>query len=260
MKFWIPGLLLTLIVLFAGCDMAPPILKARQLNNTGLEYSEKGDKAQAIVYFREAYNVEGVPDSERATFLNNIGEEYFANNPDSAKYYYLQATQLTNRNTYSGLYSRANVDILDKRVDRALDRLLRAYEIDDTKMQANNLLGLIYLGDFDKTYLDPRKALKFNRAAYDVSQNVNTVSLMARNYYLLNDMKQAVPLFEEACKQAPDNPGHLETLTMVYLEMGRTEEANTLMAKLKDMDGPLYDRVISAHIKTGEHTLTWNNN
>jgi len=248
--------LLTMTMCFAGCDLVNSN-KPNELNRIGIHYSEEGQKKKAINYFLAASLTKNITDSERTIYLGNLGREYWQSNEDSSKYYFMKAANLSDKNSFKGLYYTANVFVLDKKTTQARDLLLKAYQIDSLDMSINNLLGIIYMGENGRECYAPQKALKYNLRTYNVKRDLAAAFTLAKNYYLINDTKKAVPLFEDVCKRAPDFTPCLSILIMVYQELGRNKDADKLLIILKQKDLPRYNQIIKLNIKKGEHGLNW---
>lgn len=246
-----------LLFFLYGCNMLDPAARARELNKTALKYSRKEDRQEAIKYFYQASQVEGITDSQRTLILENMGNEYRHYKTDSAKYYYYQAACVNNRNSYNWLFSMANCYLMDKRTDSALPLLIRAGERDSMGMQNNNILGCVYMGEYGEGYTDLVKALKYNLRYDRVAQSATSAFTLAKNYYLLNDTTRSVQLFEEIYQKYPNYTPALGSLIMVYKELGRSADAETMLDDLKKKDYARYKRVVAVNIKAGEHGLTW---
>ena len=248
--------LLTIVICFAACDFNDP-RRAQELNKTGLKFSAEGKKQDALKYFIEAYKTKGITDSQRTIYMENIGNEYWINDVDSSRFYYTQAAKINNRNSYNWLYCMANVYILNGQTDTALLFGLRANDRNSKDMLANNLLGLIYMGEFGQDYFAPGKALKYNLRSYEASNDIASEFDLAKNYYLLNEMGKAVPMFEDICRKFPDRTPYLGSLAMIYQELGRISDAKNVMSVLKVKDSVRYERILKMQIKSGQHGITW---
>jgi tetratricopeptide (TPR) repeat protein len=249
-------LLLIIACYSAACGLRNP-RRAQELNKIGLKYSAQGSRADALKYFIEAYEMEGITDSQRTIYMENIGNEYWMNNVDSAIYYYAQAARVNNRNSFNWLYCMANVYILKGQTDTALLYGLRANDRNSKDMLANNLVGLIYMGEFGQDYYAPEKALKYNLRSYEAYYDVASEFALAKNYYLLNKMDKAIPLFEDVCKKSPDRTAYTGSLAMIYQELGRESDANRLLAEIKIKEPLRYEKIVNMQIKAGQHGITW---
>jgi tetratricopeptide (TPR) repeat protein len=119
------------------------------------------------------------------------------------------------------------------------------------------MIGVIYMGEYDKAYYDPAKALPYNLRYNKLVHDVYAAFSLAKNYYLVNDMERSVDVFEEIRRKYPDYTPALGSLVMVYEELGRTEDANALLAELRTKDQQTYEHVSNSKIKAGMHGLTW---
>ena len=249
-------ILLILASVLSSCNLYDA-KHAKELNKLGISCMELGDKKCAIANFLQASQAGAIPDSDRTIYLENLGQEYSGFKLDSAKYYYGRAAELNGRNTVQWLYIMAKMDLLDGHTDQALSRLTLAYAKDPRKMGVNNLLGALYMGDYGREYLDPHKALKYNLYCYEVNKRVRVEFLLARNYYELNDMDHALPLFEDAEKKAPQNSNFKGSLIMVYQELGMDSLANPLLEQIKARDSGTYNIIVNSRIRKGQHGLVW---
>jgi len=237
-----------------------PERKAEQLNLKGLNYGDSGDKKHAIEYFLLASETEGIPDTLKALYWENAAIEYVNLNKDSAIYYYEKAALLHPKNSYNNLYDKASVHLLKGETAEAGEMLLRAYDLNNKHLRANHMLGIIYMGDYDSAFYAPQKALRYNLAAYRINKTSYTELVLAKNYYYVNDPQNAAALFEDIYNKTPANVNNAADLAMIYLELGRTEEANKLLDQIRLTDPQSYNRIINLHIKLGQHSLKWRPN
>jgi tetratricopeptide (TPR) repeat protein len=77
------------------------------------------------------------------------------------------------------------------RVPEAAARLEQAHALEPRGLAANNVLGLLYLGDNGEQYADHRKALAYNRAAFEIEPGRITEIALVRNYLALHEYEQA---------------------------------------------------------------------
>lgn len=231
--------------------------KARELNKAGLGYSLRGHKKEALKCYIEASEMKGITDSERTIYFQNVGDSYWPENPDSARFFYLRAAQLNKKGSYNWLYDMSNYYALNERPDSALPYLLKAYDMDSVNKLANNLLGVIYLGEAGGGFHDPEKALKYNLNSYNAFKDVTSEFVLAKNYYELNDMQKSLYHFENAYRRAPERLQYMGTLIMVYQELGKDFEANKLLTLLQGRDLHRYEKIVNSNIKKGKHGLVW---
>ncbi|MBS1565843.1 MAG: hypothetical protein JST39_15755, partial [Bacteroidetes bacterium] len=237
----------------------PAVERADHYNRLGLTYSSEGYTAQALDNYRAACAVWGIPDSSRAIYTSNIAHEYWDSNPDSARYYYNEAINLCVAGSVHQLYYRAHVAMLDHDMESVVKLLLQSHLVDSSYLPANNMLGILFIGDYDKKYTDPRRALRFNKLAFNGYGDAGTAYILGRNYYMLNMTENAVSMFEKALNYSPYKTNYIKTLIMVDQELGRREQADSLLEVLRDKDTTVYNSVINSSIQEGDHTITWNN-
>ena len=245
-----------LFIQLTGCGLSPTS-RAKELNKLALQSSRKQNQQAAVKYFFEACQIKGISDSLRTMLLENFANEYCYYKDDSAKYYYSQAAALNNRNSYHWLYCMANYYLLDNRVDSAVPLLIRATERDSKNIQVNNLLGSIYQGDYGNEYIDYEKSLVCNLEYYHAAKTRYATFALAKSYYLLNDVPKSIALFKELYEKYPDYTSATGSLIMIYEELGKKAEADSLLADLKTRDYPRYTKIKGMTIKAGQHGLVW---
>ena len=238
--------------------------QAAEVNEAGNRYLNEGRNEEAKSAFLQASRYRNIPDSMRTTYFNNLALAYLETaQPDSAQFYYKQAALLNAENSYNYLVSMGNVSLIDNDIGRAVSRFEKAYILDSTKLIVNNCLGLIYLGDYDPSYADPVFALHYNKKAFDIL-NANgatdgiSKSVLAENYYKLNDVSKAMLLFQELHEAYPLHVSYLATLIMLKQEKGLGKEAEILLQKLKQQDTERYQELYENPIDSGTHGIVWN--
>ncbi|MEY3399362.1 MAG: hypothetical protein RL220_1956, partial [Bacteroidota bacterium] len=141
---------------------------------------------EAIPYFREAGNLDGVRKTTRALMFRNQAQCYLAlQMNDSAVKYSIAAAQLFEPESYEYLINMADVDLLSGHVREATEKLEKAFAINPDDVAACNSLGLIYLGEYDYESYSPEKALPFNQKAFQINRDRTTEEVLSRNYFAL---------------------------------------------------------------------------
>ncbi|RYG45445.1 MAG: tetratricopeptide repeat protein [Chitinophagaceae bacterium] len=252
-----------LIILFftislAGCRSTDPV-KAAQLNTQGLALASQNKHREAIECYRKAAAYKAIPDSMRSIYLTNVAMSYHTLEVnDSAKFYFAKSAALNRKKSCAYLVNMAYIALIDHDTEMALEMLKDAHRFRPENLTANNLLGLIYLGDYDETFHDPQKALRYNIAAYNAFEDDIAKSLLARNYYELNNTEKAIQLFRELNQKNPEIVSYLATLIMMEQELGNPERADELLQQLKQIDEEKYKELAADPLQPGTHNIVWN--
>jgi len=116
-------------------------------------------------------------------------------------------------------------------VDRAIQSLLRARELDATDPRVPYALGLIhrFKGDEEPALEEFRRAVEL--APGDPEANYNVAVSLAN----LDQRSQALPYFEIAARLDPTLLGPLNNLQLIYRRAGRKDEADRILDQFKSL-------------------------
>ena len=153
--------------------------------------------------------------------------------------------------------SMVNLFLMDEKIDSAKRYLEEAYSIDSSRGEVNNLLGLIYLGDYGQAYYNPEKAYKFNNEAFLVFKDAASKFALAKNEYFLNNVDRSITLFTQLRREKPTNENYLVSLILIKIENGDLSNINYLVRELKSRFPGSYHRVVS-QLSFGTHVVRWN--
>lgn len=179
-----------------GCGDAARTLaeqaKLQALRVEAAQLHDAGQSQQAIAKFREVVNSSVATDAEKAHALRFISLGYYELNdfPRSGEYA-ARAAVYYPQGSYDYLVNMADADLMQGRVPEAADKLEQAHALEPRGLAANNVLGLLYLGDNGEQYADHRKALAYNRAAFEIEPGRITQIALVRNYLALEDYEPA---------------------------------------------------------------------
>lgn len=250
--------MLSILLVLISCKSNQQRNLADDFNNQGLLLTDEGRERDAIYAFRQAVNASEDSDPDRGVFLRNLAATFRAAGIlDSAKYFYRLAANTYPQDSHDYLIIYANIFLVDNNVDSSLVYLEKAYRIDSSDPVVNDLLGLIYLGDYDRSFYNPDKALQYNLASHKIFQKASSKFVLAKNYYYLNDMERSLRLFREIHEEYPDIIYYLEGLIMVEQEMGNLVGAAKLLDELKTKNIARYNERIEDPIKPGTHSIFW---
>ncbi|MFI5204397.1 MAG: tetratricopeptide repeat protein [Flavobacteriales bacterium] len=211
--------------------------KANEYNQNGLDARARGDFEEAKLNGRKAIAFTSIAVSDQCIMLRNMAENYIAlEEYDSARYFYSQVFERTMVNTFYYYVCKADIYLIDHDVENALPMLLEANKIDPNTLEVNNMLGLIYLGDYDEEYSNYEKALSYNRVTFDLSKDHNSVIVYLKNLYYLEMYTRGEEVFDE---QYPNHKSVIDILyygCLIKTELGKTDEAEELKAKVIELD------------------------
>ena len=168
------------------------------------------------------------------------------NRYDEAEFAYLNSFQ-GNRYDSSIYVNLASIEQKRGNIHKALDYLLKAYEIDPKSSKVNNNLGSVYfkMGDYAKSDFYIRKAMKSN--PYKLNPYINLSNLHLEKHEYL----KALAVYQDAIKLFPKDRdlklGELYTLLL----LNETENAYHKIEKLlrKSYPSDFYIKMAKALIK-----------
>lgn len=197
---------------------------AKVVHNFGMMYFAKGDIARAIGYFKEA--IEKNPMFVKS--YNALGEIYEnMGDIESAIKYYEHAHEISPANT-ERLVALSKLFYKKGETDRAETILKDAVSDMRGDVAASaHLMGEIYLAKNQN-----EKALEMLIKSY--SQNPSDIAIMeslAETYRKVGKQKEALNLYNECLKIAPDNALAYYNMSKAYLEMSDKKNAIENMKK-----------------------------
>ncbi len=241
-----------------SCKTDNSAYEAYRLNEEASRLFEAGKTEEAIKLYSQATSYTAVHDSIRVIYYANLANAYKSlNNKDSARFYYKKAIQISPKGSVDYYTNHAQISLLDTLAEKALYGLEKAYQLNPNNSTANNLLGIIYLGQYNMELYDPQKALPFNIKTNDLLNDVNAKIVLAKNYYYLEMVEKAVALFKEMHRDYPDDVEYLFVITMMEQELGNEENVNYYLEKLKPLSQEKYEELINNPVEPGHHTIVW---
>ncbi|NVZ69438.1 hypothetical protein HX791_09680 [Pseudomonas costantinii] len=216
----------------AGCDKIQESIKANEHKNEiknnfvqSQVLQDRGSNAAAIDSFKKIEADPAASNQQKASALRYISLSYY----ESGDYqrsgdYAAKAAAYYPVGSYYYLVNMADADLMQDRIPSARDRLERAVEIDPQKLAANNVLGLLYMGDNGKQYADYNKALVFNQAAFNIAPGRITQIVLVRNLIKVREYSKAETHLNELKLKYP-NDDRLRSLQS-ELDTSRTESTN----------------------------------
>ncbi|WP_294733470.1 tetratricopeptide repeat protein [uncultured Pseudomonas sp.] len=206
-------LILLLCTLTPGCDKVQESIKAAEhkaeLKNRILQSAQlqdNGNNLEAIERFKKIAADPTASDQQKAGALRFISLSYYemGDYPRSGDFA-AQAAQYYPAGSYFYLVNMADADLMRHDIPSARERLEQAVKISPRILAANNVLGLLYLGDNGKEYADFNKALVFNQAAFDIAPGRITEIVLVRNLIKVGHYAQAETHLQQLKSKYPDD-------------------------------------------------------
>lgn len=243
----IPAIKLVLFLLtvsFFSCDPVKTEADAIKINQAGVEFMDQGNYEKALLSFNEAIKNTKLSLPVKGSIYRNIAITYSSlNNTDSSLHYSSLAAKCFDKNSYDYLVNMADVELASGRIEKALSHLLKAATFNSDDMAVNNSLGLVYLGEYDDAFTDYKKALIYNKKAFDFAGDRVTEEVLGRNYYRLEDYENAELHFKNLLNKNPDVATYLLYGGMIKYKLNMKPEADLLFNKLLIVDSTYKETV-----------------
>ena len=217
-----------IVIIVIGAIIIYPLIydKGKRHNIRGLKYLHQAKFDKALVAFKKAADLETRSNEKKVMYLRNISLAYHEMEEfESAFYYRKEALKYCESNSYDFHVQKGDIGILKRDLDRAIINFKEALKLNPDKLEANNSIGLIYLGDYGTEYQDLEKALFYNKKANQIYDDNTTRNVLARTYYESGDLQNAERLFRKIIR---DTPNHLDSkfsLAVICYYLGKISEA-----------------------------------
>jgi len=200
-------------------DEKTPSVKGEIVKNIALIYNQKGETDKAIAAM-------GAARSANPNDVNLIIAEadMYLKNKNMAKYKELITQAVQKSPNDADLFYNLGVVTSEADPAEGIKYYTRALEIKPNYTNANINLGLIMLRDEQKI-ID-----QMNKLGTSAADNKRYDTLKAQRDGLY---AKALPYFEKAHKDEPENQYVISTLSTIYQAMERTSDAKAMKAKLK---------------------------
>jgi len=220
-----------------SCKPIPKEQDAIDLNDKALTLLSEGKYDESVAMFREALQNPRITQASKGTIYRNMALVFEEQQiPDSSIHYSTIAAKCFRKNSYEYLVNMGNVDLLTGKTAAAKIKLLRAADMKPDEMIVNNLLGLLYLGEYEEEFMDLEKALKYNKRAYQLSNSRTTAFILGINYYNLEDYESAEIYYEQAYTEKPDNASYAFNNALVKYKLNKKADAELLFNKVLTID------------------------
>jgi len=156
------GILIIIIIIILGVKFFYPewfiVDRSTRYNINGLSYLGNSEFEKAKGEFKKAYKFETKSNEKKVMYLRNISLTYHGLGEFESCYYYRkESLKYCAPNSYDYYVNKGDLAILKDEITSAIKCFERAIEIDSEKLEANNSLGLIYIGDYGKDILTLKK-------------------------------------------------------------------------------------------------------
>ena len=229
--------IITLAFGLFSCNQLPTEADAIKLNEIGINLMNEGKYEQAIASFKEAIQNSRLNTNSKGNIYRNMALAYHEQTIiDSAFHFSTLAAKCFKKNSYDYLVNMAYVDILVGKTGIAKSKLLKAETMNSEDMAVNNILGLIYLGDYGEEFTDLDKALRYNKKAYEINGSRGTEDILARNYYELGEYENAELHYDHVYSKSPDLVVYALNTGMTKYKLKKISDAEVLFRKVITMD------------------------
>ncbi len=218
-----------LLLFFVSCVETPTEDNAIDVNEKGIELINSGKYEEALQAFLKAIKNPALTKKSKGTIYRNIAITYNQlEKTDSAIHFSTLAAKCYRKNSFDYLVNAADVDLLRGKTDIALAKLLRAVDLEPDEMSVNNTLGLIYMGEYDDAHTDLEKALQYNLKAFETNGGRIIEEVLARNYYNMENYKEAELHYEHLLQNYPDMVSYSLNMGMTKHKLKKKKEADKL--------------------------------
>lgn len=235
---------IALLLVFQSCNLMNNN-KLIDLNEKGLNYLNNGQIEKAKSCFREAIsqlsNNKTSSEYSKVIYRNAAITFATSNMNDSAKILYMLAYKSSPKNSYEQFINLADVYLFEQKFKESFELFTKAYKLDSTRLEANNSLGLMLIGEYDMIHFMPENALKYNIKANELNGDRNTKFVLGKNYYYLKDYDKSKQIINALHQQFPNEIMYLESLITIASETNNKAEETELMNKLKVLNPELYE-------------------
>jgi len=211
-------------------------------NNKGIEFLEEREYEKAVAQFKKANEKTASYDVDKITFIRNIVNTYHEIGMlDSSIHYSKELLQLCEKKSYDYYATLGDIKILEDKVREGVKNLKIATRIQPFNLEANNTLGMVYLGEYGMEYANYDRALKYNQAAYDFEPSSTLKSVLARNYYYLDELEHAEEMYQGLLDEYENDLDYLYSLGLTKYELEKKEEAKTLFEQVYQEDSTYFE-------------------
>ncbi|MBU0577351.1 tetratricopeptide repeat protein [Patescibacteria group bacterium] len=235
---------LIIILIFGWVKYSSPFLDEENIKNIeAIRTFQEGDTEESEALFDETieqFSEKGDTDNIMKIYINEGILFESSGQPEKAKSVYNEALSKASEGSSHYFVLNGLIAAIEGDAEKAIDQFTKALELDANDFNANNRLGMIYLGRIGAEYKDLEKALIYNQKAYELNPNdAATVQNLAINYYELGKFNEALPLFLILAEYLPDNVLSKYLLGMTYHQIGDLNNAKKYLNEAVSMNSDM---------------------
>lgn len=202
----------------------------------GVQAYNNGDFENAVAFYNEALAIGDFEDTNSVTILMNLALAYEAldDSTNAIRTYRIIQSKTPPKSALFNV-AESKVALLGEYMDvnKAIIALNNAIKLEPNNFEANNVLSLIYMGEYGNEFTDFNTALAYNKKMIQIApDNINVqINLAITNIALgkLSDAKNQLQLIlEKQPELIPANYLMMKTLNL----LGYTTEARSYAQKL----------------------------
>lgn len=202
-------------------------------NQEGLIFLNNSQFKEALKQFKFALKKEKGTWREKVMHLRNISLAYrgLGDMPSVLNYKY-EALNLCELNSYDFFTTKGDIATIKENIEEAIENFENAILLDSVKLEANNSLGLIYLGDYGPEYINKEKALKYNYNALKAYPFSTTKGVLGRTYLLMENYEKAKKYLSQSYKENRNDVYVHFFLGITNYKLGKKNEAKRTLSNL----------------------------
>ena len=227
---------LAIMFFFGWVKFNAAFLYEGDINNTeAIQAFQRGDTEKADRLFDKT-----IEELSKQGDINNLMKAYINKgillesngSTKKAELVYREALEMAPKNSSHYFVLNGLIMSITGDTRQATTQFIKAFDLDQNDFNANNRLGLIYLGRKGIEYTNLAKALKYNKKAYELNPvDVAAIQNLAINYYELESFEDALPLFSILVKNLPNNILSKYLLGMTHYKVGDIKNAKLYLTQ-----------------------------
>lgn len=179
--------------------------RAEFLFKEGTKYLTENSPELALVEFRKALNLE-INETLTATIYRNTSIAFQnLDNIDSASFYAQKGYEVAPDDSYIFFVNRAEYNLLNNNVYRAIQDLKTAKLLDPNQMEVYHTLCLIYSGEYGDAYFEPQLSEICAKKSFKLNPSNTTKEQLGSIYFQNEKYVDAVKIFTELYSKDPSN-------------------------------------------------------
>ncbi|NLR91680.1 tetratricopeptide repeat protein [Flammeovirga agarivorans] len=202
-------------------------------NDKGLTHLNSSEYSKAIIEFKNALKDTSSTFEQLSMYNRNIGLAFEAlHYMDSAQYYKTKAISYCNTESYHYYELKGELFLYKNNIDSAIINLEKAIKLNPNKLEANNYIGLIFLGTYGIEYQNLKKALYHNKKANEIYDDSITKFVLGKTYYELEMYNEAEMIFKNILDEFGTDLDSKFALGLAYYKSGKIDKAKTIFEEV----------------------------